>query len=62
MPVSIDEMISTVETESGGDASGSGRASESKPADEQRFILRYGAAVRAIVRDELERHLRNLAD
>lgn len=61
MAVSIDEMVSTVET----DASKGGEAAESPtqpPMDMQTFVVRYGAAVRAIVREEIERYLRSIAD
>lgn len=62
MAVSINEMISTIESESPSDAAVTTGAQSPKPIDEEQFAQRYGSAVRAIVRDELERYLRNMAD
>jgi hypothetical protein len=60
--VSIDEMISTVEPETGSGAAPASGPAETGAVDEERFLFRYGAAIRAVVREELERYLRNLAD
>ena len=61
----IDEMESVVEQEPGARSAGGGEGASpagGAPLDEDDFRSRYGGLLRQLVRDEIERYLRNLAD
>lgn len=62
MAVSIDEMVSTVEAEPKAKGNEPAAGPAGPELDAESFAIRFGAAVRAIVREELERYLRNMAD
>ena len=73
MAVVIHEMDSTVEVDAGAanrlgfaeagvERPGAGGAPSGSATDLETFIRCYGDAVRAILRDEMERYLRSAAD
>ncbi len=66
MPVVIEDVESTVEMERGArrepSAHEDAQARKSLPLDELDFREQYGPLLRAMIREELERYLRSVAD
>jgi hypothetical protein len=60
--VVINNFDVTAQSEAPAESRGSAPGAAAQPLDPDDFVSRYGALLRDFIRDEIERHLRNLAD
>jgi hypothetical protein len=60
--VVINQFDVTAQSEGPTQSRGSAPGGSSQPLDPDDFISQYGTLLRDFIRDEIERHLRNVAD
>jgi hypothetical protein len=60
--VVINNFDVTAQSEGPAESRGGASGGPTQPLDPDDFVARYGTLLRDFIRDEIERHLRNLAD
>ena len=62
MAVVINNFDVTAQAEHATEARGGAPAKSGKPLDADDFVAQYGTVLREFIRNEIERHLRNVGD